>query len=443
VNSRRAWIVFAAGTFAYIVGVMQRSSLGVAGVSATERFDIQAAALSTLAVVQIIVYTALQIPVGVILDRIGPKPLIVAGAAVMALGQLLMAIAPGFGLAVAARILVGLGDAFTFISMQRVVAAWFSGRRAPLVSQLLATTGTLGQVLSAVPFALLLHAAGWTPTFLSAASVSVLACIVAVVLLSSQPSESTRAIPLPTGKALHQLREALARPGTQLGFWSHFVTQSSGTVFTLLWGVPFLSVGLGYGQADASALLTVIVGTALVSGPILGVLTARYPHRRSNIVLGIVAALGIAWAIVLAWPGVPPLWIIIALLIVIGVGGPGSVIGFDFARTFNPARSLGSANGIVNVGGFLASFVMMLLIGIVLDVLDSLHGGAGNPTTLYRLDSFRIAFLVQYLIVGIGVGFLVRARRRTRRRLHDDEGITVAPLWVALSRAWRRRGSRA
>jgi MFS family permease len=193
----------------------------------------------------------------------------------------------------------------------------------------------------------------------------------------------------------------------------------------------------------ASILLTLIVGTAVISGPILGILTARFPNRRSNIVLGIVAAMAIAWGLVLAWPGVPPLPIVIILVVAIGVGGPGSVIGFDYARTFNPARALGSANGVVNVGGFLASFVMMFLVGVVLDVIDSSNGGTGVPADLYALDSFRIAFLVQYLVVGIGVIFLVRARRRTRMRLHEDEGITVAPLWVVLVRIWRRRRGNA
>jgi len=154
-------------------------------------------------------------------------------------------------------------------------------------------------------------------------------------------------------------------------------------------------------------------------------------------------AMGLAWSAVLVWPGQPPLWLVILLLVVVAVGGPGSLIGFDFARTFNPARSLGSASGVVNVGGFFASFVMMLLIGIVLDVIDRTNGGTGVPAELYSLESFRVAFLVQFPIVGLGVVFLLLARRRTRRRMHEDEGITVAPLWVALVRSWRRRGKRA
>jgi len=418
---------------------MQRSSLGVAGVDATERFDIQAVVLSTLAVVQIIVYASLQIPIGVILDRVGPKALIALGAALMAIGQLTLALAPDFSIAIVGRILVGAGDAMTFISMQRIVVSWFSGRKLPLLSQALGTLGALGQVLSAVPLSLVLHEFGWQPAFLSAASVSVLAFVLVLVLVSNQPDDVTGPIPIPLRSAVKQLREALGRPGTQLGFWAHFVTQSSGTVFTLLWGFPFLSVGLGYGPSTASVLITCIVGTGVVTGPVLGILTARFPHRRSNIVLGIVAAMAVAWALVLAWPGVPPFVVVVLLVVVIGIGGPGSVIGFDYARTFNPARALGSANGVVNVGGFLASFVMMFLIGVILDVIDSANGGSGVPAELYSLDSFRVAFLVQYVVVGIGVIFLIRARRRTRRRLHEDEGITVAPLWVVVVRLWRRR----
>lgn len=420
---------------------MQRSSLGIAGVDATERFDVQAAALSSLAVVQLVVYAGLQIPVGVVLDRHGPRVLIATGAVLMVAGQATMALAPSLGVALVGRILVGAGDAMTFISVSRLIASWFTGRALPLLSQAMGTIGALGQVLSAIPLAIVLHQFGWEPAYLSAAALSVVAFLLIFLFVRNAPA-GTVPVERPGGwpAALHQLRESLARPGTQLGFWSHYVTQSAGTVLTLLWGFPFISVGLGYGPAAASLLLTLIVATGVVAGPILGILSARHPYRRSNIVLGIVAAMGIAWAAVLLWPGGPPVWLVVLLLVVVAVGGPGSLIGFDFARTFNPARSLGSASGVVNVGGFLASFVMMFLIGVVLDIIDRANGGSGVPAELYSLESFRIAFVVQFPVVGIGVVFLLLARRKTRRRLHEDEGIRVAPLWVALVRRWRKRG---
>jgi MFS family permease len=439
VNSRRAWLVFSVGVFAYLVAVMQRSSLGIAGVDATERFDVQAAALSSLAVVQLVVYAALQIPVGVVLDRLGPRPLIVCGAALMIVGQTTLALAPTLGVALVGRILVGAGDAMTFISVSRLIAAWFSGRTLPLLSQAMGTIGQFGQVLSAIPLSILLHDLGWEPAYLSAAALSLVAFVLVVIFVQNTPA-GTPVSERVTGwaAALRQLRESLKRPGTRLGFWSHFVTQSSGSVLTLLWGFPFLSVGLGYGPTMASLLLTLIVAAAVVSGPVLGVLSARYPYRRSNLVIAIVVSMGTAWAALLLWPGQPPLWLVIVMLVVVAVGGPGSLIGFDFARTFNPARSLGSASGVVNVGGFLASFVMMLLIGVVLDFIDASHGGTGVPEELYALDSFRLAFLVQFPVVGMGMVFLMAARRKTRRRMHEDEGIQVAPLWVSLVRGWRR-----
>lgn len=439
-NSRKAWLVFGGATFAYIVAVLQRSSLGVAGVAATDRFHVSAALLSTLAVIQLIVYAGLQIPVGVILDRVGPRFLISLGAGLMLVGQTTLALSPTIGVAIVGRILVGAGDAMTFISVLRLLPNWFSGRRLPIVSQWVGTTGQLGQILSAVPLSLLLHSAGWSTTFLIAAGASALALISALTLVRNGVSPVTSSVPTVSGvpaSPVRQLRDALGRPGTRLGFWSHFVTQSSGTVFSLLWGFPFLSVALGYGPANASLLLTLMVFTAVVSGPILGLLTARYPLRRSSIVLAIVTAMGIAWAIVLAWPGQPPVWSVILLVVVIAIGGPGSLIGFDFARTFNPMRSLGSATGVVNVGGFLASFIMMFLIGLVLDAYN--RGSGGASATLYSLSGFRVAFLVQYVIVGAGVVLLIVARRQTRRRMHEQEGIEVAPLWVALMRAWRRR----
>jgi nitrate/nitrite transporter NarK len=203
-----------------------------------------------------------------------------------------------------------------------------------------------------------------------------------------------------------------------------------------MWGYPFMVFAVGLDPAFASAMLTVMVMTGLVVGPVLGLLTVRHPLRRSNLALGVVVLMALAWGAVLLWPEPVPAWLIVVLAVSLGIGGPASQIGFDYARTFNPPRRLGSANGIVNVGGFTASFVMMLLIGLVLD----LQRGEGGP--LYSLEAFRLAELVQIPVVAVGVIGLLLARHRTRRLLEEEEGIQVGPLWVALARAWGRRRAR-
>lgn len=436
-NSRRAFLVWGVAVLAYVLAVVQRSTLGVSGVDAQERFAVSAAVLSTLAVVQIAVYAALQIPVGIALDRFGPRRLVLLGAALLVVGQAVVAVSPTIGPAVVGRVLVGAGDAMTFISVIRLLPMWFSGRILPQISQWTGNLGQVGQVLSAFPFALLLHTTSWGTAYGVAAAAGAVGLALAFVFVRNGPVPvRTGAIPLPHswGGALRTFAHAVRRPGTQLGFWSHYVTQSSGTVFSLLWGVPMLR-GLGYTSTEAAGFLTVIVVTGFVAGPLLGVLCARYPLRRSNLVLGCVELLAVVWTAVLTWPGQPPTWLLVLLVVAMGIGGPGSLIGFDFARSFNPVGALGSANGLVNVGGFLAAFVMMFLIGTILDAASRATG-----QTVFAWTNFRIALTVQYLVVGFGVAMLLHARRRTRRVLHEQEGIRVGPLWVALVARARKRG---
>lgn len=423
-----------------MVAVLQRSSLGVAGVEAADRFEISASLLSSLGVVQIMVYAALQVPVGMVLDRVGAKALIFTGAALMLAGQLTLAVAPDLGLALIGRVLVGAGDAMTFISVLRLLSFWFSGRILPQVSQWTGNIGQLGQILSVVPFSWLLQSVGWTAAFATAGAASAVILLLVLVLVSNSPrGEDSSDSPGTLRHSVRQLKEALRRPGTQLGFWSHFITQAPGSVFALLWGFPFLVGALGYSHALAAGLLALLVVAGLIAGPVLGLLSALFPLRRSNLVLAAVTVTLAVWAVVLAWPTEPPMWLVSILIFTLGVGGPGSLIGFDFARQFNPRRNLGSATGIVNVGGFLATFIIMFLMGAVLDLVNQWRMSNGLPDDLFSWEGFRLAFVVQFVVVGAGIAAMMNARRRTRLLLHEEEGIQVAPLWVVWVRERKRR----
>src|SRR5688500_506166 len=119
--SARAYVVWLVALVAYAVAVFHRASLGVAGVEAQERFSAGASAVSLFLVLQLAVYAALQVPVGVALDQFGSRRMILAGAVTMAAGQLVLALATDVPTALAARVLVGAGDAMTFRSEERRV----------------------------------------------------------------------------------------------------------------------------------------------------------------------------------------------------------------------------------------------------------------------------------------------------------------------------------
>jgi MFS family permease len=426
-TASRMWVVWAVALAAYMVGVMHRTSFGVAGLDAAQRFHAGPAALSGFVVLQLLVYAALQVPVGLLLDRFGGRMLVAVGALTMAAGQLVLALATTLPLAVVARVLIGTGDALTFISVLSVVGAWFPPRRVPVMTQLTGLVGQLGQVLSAVPLAALLHGPGWTPAFLCAAGLGVFAALAVLVVVRDRPPGAPPPPPAaPPREVLRGLRTSWSEPGTRLGLWTHMGTQFCGTVFGLLWGVPYLVAGQGMSAGGASALLTLLVVVGIIAGPLFGEFAARHPMRRSYLVLTVIGAHALIWAVVLLVTPPAPRWLLVVLVIVIGTGGPGSMIGFDFARTFNPRSRQGAAVGIVNVGGFVASLLVAWAVGLVL-------GRAGG----YTPEAFRVAWTVQYAVWAFAVVAVLATRRLARRKL-AAEGVVVLPFLAALAE-WRSR----
>ncbi|WNB87638.1 MFS transporter [Cellulomonas sp. ATA003] len=425
-----------------MVAVLHRSSFGVAGLEASERFGTGASTLATFVVVQLVVYAGLQVPVGVVLDRLGPRRLIATGAVLMAAGQLLLALATTTGLALAARVLIGTGDALTFVSVIRLLPSWFTLRRVPLVTQVTGLLGMLGQVLAAVPLVLLLHSAGWTTAFGTAAGLGLAAAVaVAVVVRDSpdhapgraagrrfrrvrRPAERAETLPLaelaasspaprPT-RAPGLLAATLREPGTWLGFWVHFVAGFSVYAMVLLWAYPFLVSGQGRTPTEASALLTVTVVAAVLAGPVVGHVSGRHPERRLVMVVVVAVVVGIAWAGLLLPADPLPLGTLAAFMTVIGVGGPVSLVGLDIARAHNPRERLGTATGLANAGAFLGALLMMMGVGVV---LDARGGGAG---VAYPLADYRVALLSAGAVWVVGMVGLAVAALRLRRRPADD-----------------------
>ena len=120
-------------------------------------------------------------------------------------------------------------------------------------------------------------------------------------------------------------------------------------------------------------------------------------------------------SVVLLLPGDAPLWLLALLVVTTGLGGPGSMIGFDLARTFAPAARLGSASGIVNVGGFMASLLTVLGIGLVLDAVTP------GASTDYSAGAYRLAMCVQYVGWLVGGVQVWRFRSRARAHLADTQ----------------------
>lgn len=418
-----AWVVWSVGLAGYTLAVVNRTSLASVGVDAAERFTADAATLSMFAVVQLAVYGGMQIPIGVMLDRWGARPILVVGMAVMAAGQLTMALSPSVGVAIFARMLIGAGDAAIFPGVLRLVATWFPAQRAPIMVQLTGLIGQLGQLVALIPLASLLHATSWEIAFGSLAGLCILFAALIFALVRNRPPEVTQDVSVNTETGVVRVvtssidtgvgvRAAWAHPGTRLAFWSHFVTPFSGAAFMLLWGMPFLTAGQGLTQGQAAAVTSTYVLGGAALGLVIGDLSRRLPmHRSFALVLPAAGIQMLAWVVVCMWPGPAPFWLLIALALALAVGGPASMVAFDHARTHNPAHRLSTATGLTNVGGFFAALIAVFFIGLAMDMQ-----GAGTPAR-YTLEAFQWAFLTQVPLWVLGIFMILIERRNTRRHL--------------------------
>lgn len=406
IGRRRAWLIWAVGMSVYILAVFHRTSFGVAGLLAAERFHINASQLSTFTVLQLLVYAAMQVPVGVLLDRFGSKRLMLTGLVFMSVGQLAFAFVETFLGGVAARVLLGLGDSMVFISLMRIIALWFKVKQVPLVTQFTGMLGQVGAIIAATPLTAALTAFGWTKTFAGAASLGVIVGILLVVIVKDSPYQGEAIEAIKLRAMAIAVRDIWISPGNRLGVYIHFTTMFSAAMFGLLWGFPFLVAGQGLSDIAAGWLLIIMTFTAMVVGPIMGKVTARYPIARSRIVLVNIGVIALVWAIVLARSERSPLWLLIVLVFVTASGGPASMVSFDLARTFNPPTRIGRATGIVNMGGFISTLLSMGVIGVVLDVLEP-----AGPTA-YTLDDFRIAMASQFVFWAFGMIQIYRYRHK-------------------------------
>ncbi|QNN82549.1 MFS transporter [Brachybacterium sp. Z12] len=272
----RAHLVWAVGVFAYLCAVSGRASFGVASVEASTRFGVDGAVLSLFGVVQLGTYAAAQIPAGLLLDRLGPRRMMVLGAVIMAAGQVLLAFATDVPTALVARLLTGVGDAATLISVVRLIATWFPTGQVPVFTQLATMIGQFGQAVAAVPFLALLINVGWTAAWASLAFILVLSVLLVIAVVHDEPPEEPGATPAPVTRPGKVLKDVFTSRSAWSGFFLHWMCLVTVNSFMFMWGVPYMT-SLGIGAAEVGTLLTINVVIMVGLGPLIGVFTGRFP----------------------------------------------------------------------------------------------------------------------------------------------------------------------
>jgi MFS family permease len=284
----------------YIVSMLLRNSIGVIAPDLAAELGLSAAQIGTLSSAFFLSFAVMQIPLGIAIDRYGPKRCMLAGAILSIAAILLFATAITPADLIMARILMGVGMSCYLMAPLALYANRFSADRFAALAGLQIGLGSIGALLATAPLAFAAAVIGWRLSFeVIAAVMAVIGILIAVVV-----ADTSR----PSGPDLESLRRSLGGvaavlriPGVGRLFFMHMATYSSFALVVGLWGGPYLSHAYGYGLTERGSILLLPAMTQIVGSIAWGASERMFAsHKRPALAGG---------------------WLTVALLIVIALVG--------------------------------------------------------------------------------------------------------------------------
>jgi MFS family permease len=393
----RLFLPFAAG---YFLSYLYRTVNAVLGPVLARELALADNALGLLTSTYFLAFGAAQLPLGMLLDRFGPRRvestlllLAAAGAATFAFSDALSGLALG-------RALIGLGVSACLMASFKAFALWFPPERQASLTGWIMAAGGLGALTASKPLELALGFAGWRDIALALAVATLL---VAALLWSCVPERASEA----RGAGLAEQLAGVRRVFASRHFWRYapmaFWFTGGFMAVQGLWASRWMTVLEGLDRTAIASRLTLISGAMLAGFLFMGFFATRLVHRGiklERIYLGAMLVAIAGFGLICGQPQLAGnlLWPLLGACFSL------SNIGYSLvAQAFPPALS-GRANTALNLMAFAGAFGLQWGIGILVDVLQAEGWTAGS--------AYRAAFLTVLGGQGLAIGWLLRPGRR-------------------------------
>lgn len=410
----RPWAIGAIGAAFFFLSIFVRVSPSAMVGELMRDFAVGAAVLGNISAFYYYAYTGMQIPVGITVDRFGPRRMMTLAASMAAVGCLTFALAPNALIASFGRTLTGAGCAFAWIGTVKLISIWFPPEKFAQVMGLASMSGMLGGAAGQSPVALAVEAVGWRATQVGAAILAATIALVMWLIVRDRRKGSA-----PQTMSRFSSRAAMAIVRTPQTWIAGIVIAAVGTImmaFVALWSVPFLTAAYGFERtAAAGAASMFLVGWAF-GAPTLGWISDRLAQRRMPALVGGIVSFACV-LIVIYVPGLPR-WSVYPLMFLCGFSGSASIIAFAVIREINRPQDVATAMGIANLLPMAISAALQPFIGWLLDLQWT--GAWVDGAKVYEAGAFRLAFLT-LVVSGIGavVSGLMLRETGARSRIAD------------------------
>ncbi len=379
------WRLFATLALIYVLVYFYRVSLAVVSADISRDLALSPRQLGTLSGVLFYVYALAQIPLGPLIDRIGPRRVIAACGLLTTIGGLLFARAGSLTTAMTGRVLIGLGTAAVLMATFTIFSRWYSKQEFSRASGLMVAVGNLGNLAGTAPLALAVGLIGWRSAFLVVALLQGLATLLIYLKVQDRP-------PL----AVHETSEhEAAKPGI-LAAWGILARDRSFWLLALLafwwygnylavqglWGGPFLMHLAGLSREGAGRMLMWTSIGFIVGSPLMDRVACRVFHSYSRTLLAGQLLLAGLMTGFLGWlTRVPPGWPLAAYFLALGLAVSSGVMIYPITRSNVPVAMVGTGLTSLNLFVLLGAATTQQAMGLLIE-----HGGG------YTQAGFRVAF---------------------------------------------------
>lgn len=358
--------------------------------------------LGIMSGIYFVTYSIMQIPSGLMYDRLNFVKVVGTAILICGIGAGLFALSQSLLSGAIARMLMGLGSAFAFLSVLTTAARYFRPQYFAMlagIAQLLAALGAIGGEL---PIAWLNKNIGWRHSFIFFMIFSFI--LVVTIVFAFRGMDKNAQLPEESEPIRQSLKAILKNTQTWLIGCYALLNWAPMTAFASLWGVPFLMTKFSLSLTEAASLMSLVWLGVGLSSPIIGALSDFISKRKIILILtALTGALSFLILILAHHLSVPSLAI---LLFTAGIGSSGQVLSFAVVKDFTSKARTSAAIGFNNMAVVASGIIMQPLIGR----LVQMNNTSTTPHE-YSLSAFEISMwllpLCHILCVLIAL-FLIR-----------------------------------
>jgi MFS family permease len=404
-KSKFRWIVFISVLFTYLIMSVQRTAPGLITDQLMVEYQLTASTVGILASIHFFIFTSLQIPMGILVDRYGPDRILFIGSLLTGIGISIYSCSPNEYILLFARVLTGTGDATVWISIVLILSEWFQKNEFTRIIGFAGMTGSIGFLMATVPLSAWIDQNGWRIPFFTIGILLVLCFITLYFVLFKLPAQLLLKNTIDNERTireglLQQLKRVFTNRQTLALFFCHFGIVGGFIGFISSWAIPFGIEIYGMSRSEASQMIMTGLFGAIFGAPLASWLSSRLGTIKQLYVFIHILVVS-SWFVFLIFRGQPPIILLYFLFILIGFGFGSSVLTFAIVRKHFSIYDSGVVSGVANTGGFLSAVLLPTIFGTIL--------GYFQQTTDHLTHGYFVAFIspVIFSLLGlIGICFV-------------------------------------